>query len=287
MTDMVNNPAHYTGHPVFTGECYDYAKALENGAEFSVFRYAWRWRNKFNPTEDLNKAGWYLDRLLKDYPRGREQVNRTRTGLADKLENSLCEWCTEDGERDMVDDWAALVNIHIMRGAYHKAKYHLNNLIHEVTRRTEGTETLDPIDYPAAIPEATLAAVSSEGEPRHVLTSFTYAANVASMVFNVDPTGTGQRTVTVTVYAELPHRSLDDYVSLVDTLAGCEDLVIALVDEGASMFTYSVDQGRVKWSLKVDNVADNIRSEVRHLGDLVELHDVVQLRLEVHGLEVK
>lgn len=285
MTDMVNNPAHYTGHPVFTGECYDYAKALENGAEFSVFRYAWRWRNKFNPTEDLNKAGWYLDRLLKDYPRGREQVNRTRTGLADKLENSLCEWCNEDGERDMVDDWAALVNIHIMRGAYHKAKYHLNNLIHEVTRRTEDTETLDPIDDPATLPEE--EDVNDDGESRHVVTSFTYAANVASMVFNVDPTGTGQRTVTVTVYAETASGELEEYVSLNDYLAGCEDLVAALVDENASSFTYSVDQGQVKWSLKVDNVADNIRSEVRYLGDLVGIYDVVRLRLEVLGLEAK
>lgn len=64
MTDMVNHPAHYESHPVIKGECWDYAKHLCNGAEFSAFRYAWRYADKFNPLEDLNKAGWYLDRLI-------------------------------------------------------------------------------------------------------------------------------------------------------------------------------------------------------------------------------
>ena len=136
MTDMVNHPTHYTGHPIFTGECWDYAKELENGAEFSVFRYAWRWRNKFDPLEDLNKAGWYLDRLLEKHPHDRGPVNRTRVGRVQRLENALHVWranTTSVGKNNLLDEWAAMVNINVMRGTYREAKYHLDNLIRVVT----------------------------------------------------------------------------------------------------------------------------------------------------------
>lgn len=144
MTDMVNNPAHYIGHPIFTGECWDYSQELENGAEFSVFRYAWRWRKKFDPLEDLNKAGWYLDRLLERYQDNRGEVNSTRTRHGRHLTNTLDKWREDTLVRYRVvgDEWAALVNINVMLGNYREAA----NYLDEVTNAVKEAE--DPPSYP-------------------------------------------------------------------------------------------------------------------------------------------
>lgn len=57
--DMVNHPVHYTVHPVFTGECHDYAKHMifDQG---SVFKYLWRCAGKGDMAENIRKALWYL-----------------------------------------------------------------------------------------------------------------------------------------------------------------------------------------------------------------------------------
>lgn len=68
--DYVDHPNHYTNSKV---ECIDALEAMTEhfpnpiDAELSwqVVRYIWRHPFKFNPLEDLKKARWYLDRLIK------------------------------------------------------------------------------------------------------------------------------------------------------------------------------------------------------------------------------
>lgn len=66
--DPVNRPAHYTSGGI---ECIDAMQAAF-GAEVvkgfclcNVFKYLWRHRNK-NGVEDLKKARWYLNRLIRE-----------------------------------------------------------------------------------------------------------------------------------------------------------------------------------------------------------------------------
>lgn len=58
---MVNHPPHYTAHPVYSGECFDYTRHMDfvtgNG-----FKYIWRFDQK-NGAEDVRKAVWYLTRI--------------------------------------------------------------------------------------------------------------------------------------------------------------------------------------------------------------------------------
>lgn len=65
---IVNNPRHYTGGAI---ECIDaIAEATRdlNGAEAfcvgNAMKYLWRFDKK-NGSEDLNKAKWYIDRLIQ------------------------------------------------------------------------------------------------------------------------------------------------------------------------------------------------------------------------------
>lgn len=66
INDMVNHPGHYTAGGV---ECIDAIKAavpdFEAYCAGNVIKYVWRYRRK-NGLEDLKKAKWYLDRLLKE-----------------------------------------------------------------------------------------------------------------------------------------------------------------------------------------------------------------------------
>ncbi len=65
----VNRPSHYTSGNI---ECVDYLKdnmpweAFTGGLEWNVKKYLHRWRYKKNPVEDLKKARWYLDRLIRE-----------------------------------------------------------------------------------------------------------------------------------------------------------------------------------------------------------------------------
>jgi|TARA_R110000824_G_scaffold12806_4_gene55879 hypothetical protein len=66
--DMVNNPPHYNRHGV---ECIQAIRATLTDEEFrgyckgNVLKYTWR-ENYKNMDEDLRKAQWYLNKLLKD-----------------------------------------------------------------------------------------------------------------------------------------------------------------------------------------------------------------------------
>lgn len=66
--DPVNHPAHYTSGSI---ECIDAMQAAfgdEAVKDFclcNAFKYLWRHRNK-NGVEDLKKARWYLNRLIRE-----------------------------------------------------------------------------------------------------------------------------------------------------------------------------------------------------------------------------
>jgi len=68
MNDVVNHPTHYNKHGV---ECIQAIRATLTDEEFrgyckgNVLKYTWRERYK-NGSEDLHKAEWYLEHLLKD-----------------------------------------------------------------------------------------------------------------------------------------------------------------------------------------------------------------------------
>lgn len=65
--DNVNHPNHYTQGNV---ECIEALKAatsnlkgIEAICTANAIKYLWRWKDK-NGIEDLNKAKWYIDRLM-------------------------------------------------------------------------------------------------------------------------------------------------------------------------------------------------------------------------------
>ena len=66
--DMVNHPSHYTQGGV---ECIEALKASMSTEEFRGYlkgcnmKYMWRYRLK-NGLEDLKKAQWYLNRLIRE-----------------------------------------------------------------------------------------------------------------------------------------------------------------------------------------------------------------------------
>jgi len=66
-TDMVNSPPHYNQEGI---ECIDAIEAAtSDGYEYylqgNIIKYLWRYRYK-NGVEDLKKAHWYLERLIKE-----------------------------------------------------------------------------------------------------------------------------------------------------------------------------------------------------------------------------
>ena len=65
--DMVNHPPHYTQGGI---ECIDAIEASLGDVGFRAFlkgnvtKYLWRYEQKKAPLQDLEKARWYLDRLI-------------------------------------------------------------------------------------------------------------------------------------------------------------------------------------------------------------------------------
>ena len=73
MGDSVESPSHYNTGKV---ECIDYLKdnmPFDNYLgylEGNTKKYLHRWRYKKKPLEDLKKAQWYLNRLVKELEDG-------------------------------------------------------------------------------------------------------------------------------------------------------------------------------------------------------------------------
>ena len=67
MRDMVNKPPHYNNGDIETIDAIQ--SALGDGFEFylqgNILKYVWRYRHK-NNVEDLKKAQWYLNKLVKE-----------------------------------------------------------------------------------------------------------------------------------------------------------------------------------------------------------------------------
>lgn len=66
--DNINHPAHYTQGNI---ECIEAIAAAVTGLEgmeavctANAIKYLWRWKKK-NGEEDLKKARWYLDELIR------------------------------------------------------------------------------------------------------------------------------------------------------------------------------------------------------------------------------
>lgn len=65
--DMVNSPSHYKTGKI---ECIEAMEAMLTDEEFigylrgNAFKYLWRYRSKGKAYEDLQKAQWYLNRLV-------------------------------------------------------------------------------------------------------------------------------------------------------------------------------------------------------------------------------
>jgi hypothetical protein len=66
MSDFVNSPPHYTKGNIETIEAIQ--SALGDGFEFylqgNIMKYIWRYSHK-NQLEDLEKAQWYLSKLIE------------------------------------------------------------------------------------------------------------------------------------------------------------------------------------------------------------------------------
>ena len=65
--DVVNHPSHYTSGKIECIDAIESAVACLTGMEAlltgQVIKYVWRWKLK-NGVQDLNKADWYLKRLI-------------------------------------------------------------------------------------------------------------------------------------------------------------------------------------------------------------------------------
>lgn len=71
--DMVNHPSHYNQGGI---ECIDALKAatvsktgIEAVCTANAIKYLWRYEEK-NGVEDVKKARWYIDRLIKELENG-------------------------------------------------------------------------------------------------------------------------------------------------------------------------------------------------------------------------
>lgn len=67
--DPVNNPQHYNAGNI---ECIEAIResmspeAYKGYLKGNTFKYLWRYDYKGKASEDLEKAGWYLNRLIKE-----------------------------------------------------------------------------------------------------------------------------------------------------------------------------------------------------------------------------
>lgn len=66
--DAVNHPAHYTAGQI---ECIDALESATTGlcgieaiCTANAIKYLWRWKLK-NGVQDLEKAKWYIDKLIE------------------------------------------------------------------------------------------------------------------------------------------------------------------------------------------------------------------------------
>ena len=74
VVDMVNSPPHYNQTGI---ECiHAISAATDKGFKYylqgNVMKYLWRFDYKDKPLEDLQKAKWYLEKLIEEVMAGDE-----------------------------------------------------------------------------------------------------------------------------------------------------------------------------------------------------------------------
>lgn len=91
MTDNINHPAHYTAGGI---ECIDALAAATEGLRgieavctANAIKYLWRWKRK-NGVEDLQKAIWYTERLIKALEKPAEEHDGCGGCRYDNLEEN-------------------------------------------------------------------------------------------------------------------------------------------------------------------------------------------------------
>lgn len=79
--DVVNHPAHYTKGGI---ECIEAIEASMTDEEFrgylkgNVIKYVWRYRDKDNDVQDLDKAEWYICKLKKTIKKAKKKKGGKR-----------------------------------------------------------------------------------------------------------------------------------------------------------------------------------------------------------------
>jgi hypothetical protein len=90
MTDpLVSQPAHYTKGDIEAIQAIQASMstaAFEGFLKGQVLKYLWRYRYKGKPTQDLDKARWYLERLAACVKRSAGEQDRP--GLAGGAERA-------------------------------------------------------------------------------------------------------------------------------------------------------------------------------------------------------
>ena len=85
MNDMINRPAHYTQGKI---ECLDAIESMMPERSYrdfyraQIIKYVWRCEEKGYPVADLQKANFYLQKLLKlhqgvDHPAQEDKSSHT------------------------------------------------------------------------------------------------------------------------------------------------------------------------------------------------------------------
>jgi len=70
LSNQVNHPDHYMQGRI---ECIEAMEAAMSSEGFrgyckgNIIKYLWRYESKGNPIQDLLKAQWYLERLIKHH----------------------------------------------------------------------------------------------------------------------------------------------------------------------------------------------------------------------------
>lgn len=81
VSDNVNHPAYYQSQRgiecidaimAMTGDMVDGDEAFLAG---TIMKYIWRYQNKDNPIQDLEKAQWYLNKLITVLKSKQEGLN--------------------------------------------------------------------------------------------------------------------------------------------------------------------------------------------------------------------
>jgi len=97
MTDFVNHPPHYQG----SIECIDAieasmsAEAFKGALKANVIKYVWRYEGK-GGVESLQKAQWYLNRLIAVVETERGQIKAAFSELADVLAEERAAYDPDD-----------------------------------------------------------------------------------------------------------------------------------------------------------------------------------------------